>query len=1355
MELNSTPQNDTDKSIEKNKISILEEILIYIYEKQNNNKNNIFHQFLETPKIINNDSSLTLFIDETINQLKLGNNIIIPFLDICPSLIIAYINSNLDEEKDLKYIEVFKLLKINSFISREYLLPIYEYFSDLFYMIDKIKEGDARLKKFNKVFELWKIFYNFNINENELKYFNISSFCFIGGGLECQMSDKLKSLDECSLEIIIDIMNYYNFGKKLIIFEYDNNKPLMAQYNNIIDFNGNKPINKIILTLKKNTIIIKLEVKDDNDDSNIYKLQNNFEVELNKIKKFYILKNFFGQVKSIEVQYLMNGKDINEIFQPYIINDNGFLYRFNKIYNKEKEIINKNIFFFIINQNLVKANYINYLDNNLNLCEYFGGLIPFIPFISLINGINKKDDIKIICQTDRKTFMSIFFYNIFYLFLNIIKKYYDVYVSNYKKYDLFVLYLILEIDKEIFIRKDNLEIKILYDNIVEMSNDFFKDEEIEQIFHIILSFMINYNSSINEVNKIIENNSKIYEERIKNLKKIYRSTYQQLYKTLTKELFIYNRYWSKKEFFFSNLGKYKLKYKQLSYFTQNFQQPLLYPILEFNKYLPSFSKFHTEDLFRHKSEETVNYNFDFKSNIITDLIANNNFLNSEKNRMKCCLVKKIYHIKGEMIIINKESTQKKHKIFEIIFSSEKNENKDSCNKNEKNSNISEGSSPNDCKNNICYGAIFSCPKKEYNRKLLIKSNDIKFILIRNYYRTNTGIEIFTYKSNKSYFFNFEVKYDLKNNNDNKLIKAINDNKYFKKITDNKEILGLYYNKQYENLMFPLFSDQVNDWKNKVYFFNNYDLLIIINLLSNRSFYDLYQYPVFPLLYAPFKIIEKRERDLKEHLGFQELNEKSKKRKMLILQTYESQQEETYEEGNAKNNSKYLFNTHYSNPVYTCNYLIRILPYSLSAIELQGNGFDSPNRLFYSFSNTLESTLTHKSDLREMIPEIYYFPELFDNKNELNLGMLVGNEKIDNVLFKSSRDNPSTKYKIMAELRNYFESPNLYINNWIDLIFGTKQKDSSGNNYYSEDMYIYTNPIKQKQFINNYFFMEKLEFGIQPLKIFDEKFPETINKSKIMIQLIKYNITQFKKEHITIKKNRKSCFKCKCFNNKNNDYLDIIFSLLNNENNTKKKHRFNIFPKNEKSLNLYFHYIFVGDILGNIIIFKKKLKEYVCDEKNIDYKKMKTLTDHYKQIKYIDYNPRLNLFLSYSLDGFINIYVFPKCKLVRAIKVINITESNEVLKEIVLVSNPFPMIFAYDKNNMYTISINGELIKKQGLKNDEIRIKPCIDKNCGLISDCIFIENFNDKNNNEFFQYSLPSFSKGQYIFKEDKENNII
>ena len=128
-----------------------------------------------------------------------------------------------------------------------------------------------------------------------------------------------------------------------------------------------------------------------------------------------------------------------------------------------------------------------------------------------------------------------------------------------------------------------------------------------------------------------------------------------------------------------------------------------------------------------------------------------------------------------------------------------------------------------------------------------------------------------------------------------------------------------------------------------------------------------------------------------------------------------------------------------------------------------------------------------------------------------------------------------------------------------------------------------------------------------------------------------------------------------------------------------------------------------------------------------------MTEKYKKIEYIDYNPRLNLFLSYALDGFINIYVFPKCKLVRTIKVKNITNSNEILIKVVLVSNPFPMIFTYDKNYMYTLTLNGDLIKKEKLKYENVEIYPCIDKNCGLVNDCILING-----NDEIF---LPSLLK--------------
>ena len=1349
---------------EKNSLSqkeIYDEGSIYILEK-----------FISNSDIINDKYYLIPFIEVLTNLLNSGKNILIPFLKIFPTLINSYIDCDIDEEKDSNYIEVFKLLKINSFISKECLCPIYEYFSDIYRNMNKIGENDKRLKKFNKVFELWKIFYDFNINKTNSNKYNKSSFCFIGGCLEVKLSQKL-NFENYNINIEIKFLDdiFYNLNKDSMILEIENNSKFKLEFSKTkIE---ERKAKDILITINSDNVIIKLQGSEKGIE-----FQEDHKAEIKSIEEFRLLKNFYGQIKSLQIKLGQKDKNnneniiINKIFEPYPLADDDTLY-YSQIDMKNDN--NKLDLKVKIIENCVKANYINYLENESNqfdLIEYFGGFTNFIPFISIINGLYKNKNIKVINGIETKKYLQYVLFDILYLFLTIIEskqknsaKISET-ITNYK---FLVFSLILQLDNDIFKGLEDINNKItkLLQKCVDEKEKSINDKAKiggVNLFSYIFSIITKPDNDFNIINKykntIIDKLNNNYSRQGNSL--FYKSTFSQLYRNMMKELFIYNRYWSHKELFSkycSNGEKecdFNLKYKQLSYYTKSFQQPLLYPILEINEYLPKFSKFKKEDLFRHNLDLCINYNFNLETNSLVDIIKDNDPIKGEKIKAECCLIKKNYHIMGIIYIIKRKEAKDQ---FKIVFCSinETIKKWDTCNKRIKNTKNSSKRNQTVNSNNkkICYGSTFSCLKKDFNRKILIKSTDIKFILIRNYYRKTSALEIFTYKANKSYYFNFidiikNVQNDTKENK-NIIKNAQNDTKENKNIILNEVIkdtnfqslnltneITLYYNKYYEPNLFPLFIDK-ESWKNKIYFYNNYDLLSIINLLSNRSFKDLYQYPVFPNLYKIINILnkgKKRERDLGEHLGIQDLSQKSKDRKVIIEDSYihsiegmkfMKNRNDNKEGDDEEDENISLFNSHYSNPVYTCYYLIRVFPYSLSSIEFQGDGFDTANRLFYSVKKSLENTLEQKSDFREMIPEIYYFPELYYNINKLKFGNLLNGDDINTMYVYEKNEESIKKYEYLANLKNYLESKDLKLNNWINLIFGVNQKCTNDKKkYFPESMYIHLNEERQKKDLNNSLIMQMFEFGVQPYKLFDSKFPSLIDKSKYFKAIKNFSVNLFKKEHTIVEGDKNKCFQCEGYNCIYPEYIDII----------NKKFSF------EKKILLSFHYIFTGDVLGNIVIYKyneknnfnsglineKGQKDYIIS----DYKIMKKITDHYKQIKYIDYNPRLNLFLSYSLDGFINIYAFPKCKLVRAID----TDFNdEMLEKVVLVSNPFPMIFAHDKKYMYTLSLNGELIKKEEFKNIS-EISPCIDKCCGLINDCIFTKNNSSKEK----ELTLPFFS---------------
>ena len=103
---------------------------------------------------------------------------------------------------------------------------------------------------------------------------------------------------------------------------------------------------------------------------------------------------------------------------------------------------------------------------------------------------------------------------------------------------------------------------------------------------------------------------------------------------------------------------------------------------------------------------------------------------------------------------------------------------------------------------------------------------------------------------------------------------------------------------------------------------NFDIIIFMNLVANRSYLDLNQYPVFPVLFLYDKQKKNIERNFKLHIGFQKQKEKGKKRCEIIKRNYNDNNEDINEdEKDNEVEDLYYFNTHYSNIVYTSMYLM--------------------------------------------------------------------------------------------------------------------------------------------------------------------------------------------------------------------------------------------------------------------------------------------------------------------------------------------------------------------------------------------------------------------------------------------------
>uniref|UniRef100_A0A671K9I4 Neutral sphingomyelinase (N-SMase) activation associated factor n=1 Tax=Sinocyclocheilus anshuiensis TaxID=1608454 RepID=A0A671K9I4_9TELE len=211
--------------------------------------------------------------------------------------------------------------------------------------------------------------------------------------------------------------------------------------------------------------------------------------------------------------------------------------------------------------------------------------------------------------------------------------------------------------------------------------------------------------------------------------------------------------------------------------------------------------------------------------------------------------------------------------------------------------------------------------------------------------------------------------------------------------------------------------------------SNYQYLLHLNNLADRSVNDLSQYPVFPWVISDYS---STQMDLLNPASFRDLSKPigalNTERLERLLERYRDMPE-----------TRFMYGSHYSSPGYVLFYLVRVAPEHM--LCLQNGRFDQADRMFNSVGETWKNCLEGGTDFKELIPEFYGSDSSFlKNLLGLNLGRRQGGGRVENVELPPWASDPDDFLeKMRLALESQYVSEHLH--EWIDLIFGYKQRGS--------------------------------------------------------------------------------------------------------------------------------------------------------------------------------------------------------------------------------------------------------------------------------------------------------------------------
>jgi WD40 repeat protein len=138
---------------------------------------------------------------------------------------------------------------------------------------------------------------------------------------------------------------------------------------------------------------------------------------------------------------------------------------------------------------------------------------------------------------------------------------------------------------------------------------------------------------------------------------------------------------------------------------------------------------------------------------------------------------------------------------------------------------------------------------------------------------------------------------------------------------------------------------------------------------------------------------------------------------------------------------FLYGTHYSTMAFVLHWMVRVEPFTTAHIHFHDGVFDQGSRMFTSIHQSWQNVCSDSANVKELIPELFYLPEMLTNHNNFYLGREGACEDgsvIGDVILPAWADSSHEFIHMHREaLESEYVSSNLH--HWIDLIFGYKQR----------------------------------------------------------------------------------------------------------------------------------------------------------------------------------------------------------------------------------------------------------------------------------------------------------------------------